>query len=794
MESKSSRMTAWSRALAILIGLSTYAVSSAQVQVTTYHNDIGRTGLNPSETILTQATVNPKTFGHLFSLPVDGQVYAEPLYLPQVAVPGKGTHNVVYVATEHNSVYAFDADNNSAANSQPLWHVNFGPTIPSVDTWTSTISPEVGITGSPVIVPQQVPIMYVVSATKTFDAKGNPIYAQTLHALDVRSGAEMLGGPVKVQGSVPGTGDGSVKGLVAFNPLSQLNRAALLFVPLKAYLGPSSPSSRPPAGPIAPGTIYVAIGSHSDSLPNYHGWVFAFDATNLSLLKIFCTGPNSKTDPSGYPVAGAGIWQGGCGPASDGSSIYFSTGNGLFNPSIGGYGDSILRLADRTMTVLDYFAPHNQQQLDDYDTDLGSGGVMLLPKEVNSLGGPSLLVHSGKEGTIVLANQSNLGKNGPTDQVVGEMPHVLSMLFGAPAYFNGYVYYGSTGTRLVGFPIKNGKFSPVGPSTETFNVFYGMGTVPSISSNGNTNGIVWAVQTQKGVVKLPAILHAYAAGNLSVELYNSGATNGRDSIDVPVKFATPMIANGKVYLGLNSSVAVFGLGSWPNSPRLSVPSGRYQNSVTVSLSDLTPGSVVTYTLDGSLPSRTSSRYAGPITLTSSASFRTRLFTESSAGGPVVEAEYMIDPVIGTGTGLRGTYVASGPVGHSNLVEKRIDPSIDFEWLTQSPFSNQKVEHWKAEWTGRLQAESSGRYTFSTNGSEGVTLWVNGKLLLDTSPFTDQATTSGTIALRAGAKYSIKMEYVHNGNTMPLQLFWSGTGLAKEILPTSQLYSDRVAEK
>jgi len=284
----------------------------AQVSVTTYHNDTFRTGLNSSETILTPANVNSKSFGLLFSLPVDGQVYAQPLYLSQVSIPGKGKHNVIYIATEHNSVYAFDADSNAGVDSQPLWHVNFGPTVPAPLTYSALVSPEVGITSTPVIVSGPSPILYVVSSTYSVNAKGTQLFAHALHALDATTGLEKLGGPIQIKATILGNGSGSLGGHLTFADQWQHNRAALLFVPSSTTGSIHSGSHI-----TVPGTVYVPFGSYGDPGP-YHGWLFAYDAATLTQVSVFCTGPNARNDPSGYPLAGAGIWGGGCGPCSDG--------------------------------------------------------------------------------------------------------------------------------------------------------------------------------------------------------------------------------------------------------------------------------------------------------------------------------------------------------------------------------------------------------------------------------------------------------------------------------------------
>lgn len=780
--------TAPIRQLFLTLTTSLYAISAmAQVNVTTYHNDMGRTGLNCLETVLTPANVNSKSFGLLFSQPVDGQVYAQPLYLSNVNIPGKGIHNVVYVATEHNSVYAFDADSNTGANAQPLWHVNFGPAVPSSDTITALISPEKGITGTPVLIPGTTPVLYVVAFTKTVVKGSNPVYAQSLHALDATTGLERVGSPVAISGSVPGKGDGSVNGVVAFNPLWQLQRAALLYVPMT--LNSVGAIKTPPAQSIS-GTIYVAFGSHADIFP-YHGWVFAYDALTLKQIGIFNTGPNSTTDKSGYPICGAGIWQGGSGPASDGNNIFFSTGNGMFNPSIGSYGDSIISLKDRVFTVADYFAPSDQEWLNDYDMDLGAGGVMVLPKEVNATGGPNCLIHAGKEGTVYLMNRSKLGGYGPTDNVLQELPRFIGAVRGAPAYFNGSIYYGTGYNTLVALQIKSGMIKNSGFTSKTSTYFMNTGAVPSVSSNGLSNGIVWAIQgNQKITSTTPAALHAYDAQNLATELYNSNATGGRDTLDQTLHFNVPTVANGKVFVGTATKVAVFGLGKWASTPSIVTPSGTYQRNTTVTLSGFQPNQKVVYTVDGTEPTAFSTRYRGPVTLNSSCTFKARAFSEGLGPSAVVQADYLIDPFIGTGDGLTGRYLAEKPPISSLQPTMRVDPAIDFNWKGEAPIDGMDGQSFTCEWTGFLQAKSTGRYRLSSSLESGVTVSINGKQIFDNSSQLEYPTNEGMVYLVAGQKVPIKVSYTHYGGRDPFQLFWTGPGLPTEVIPTSQLYTGK----
>ena len=364
------------------LGTTAAIALATPIQVLTYHNDVARTGRNTNETVLTLANVNTNNFGLLWTYPVDGYVYAQPLILTNVTVPGKGVHNVVYIATEHNSVYAFDADNNAGSNAAPLWQVSFinpaaGITsVSNSDAGCADLVPEIGITSTPVIDPVSGTI-YVEANTKEVVTNVTN-FVQRLHALDVTTGAEKFGGPVLVQASVPGTGDGSTQ--VVFNALTSFNRTGLL---------------------LNNGVVYFGCGSHCDN-PVFHGWLFGFNSQTLATSSIFLTTPNGSE---------AGIWAAGGGPAADtNGNIFTSTGNGTFSPTNGNYGDSFLRLStSNSLAVADYFTPYNQVGLDESNKDIGSGGVVVLPDEVGSVAHPHLLVGAGKQGTIYLVDRDNMG-------------------------------------------------------------------------------------------------------------------------------------------------------------------------------------------------------------------------------------------------------------------------------------------------------------------------------------------------------------------------------------------------
>lgn len=517
---------------------------NGQVNVLTYHNDLSRTGQNLNETILTPARLEAGEFGPLFSNPVDGQVYGQPLYMWGLNVAGKGLHNVVFIVTEHDSVYAFDADSNTGSNAAPLWQVSFlnpaaGITsVPSDTLGCQAISPEMGITSTPVIDPNTGTLYVVAMTLEDF----GQTYVHRLHALDVATGQEKPGSPVQIEASAPGTGDGNT--VVIFKPSLYKERAGLLLLN---------------------GVVYTAWSSNCDS-GNYHGWVISYDAKTLERVAIYTSTPNWE--------AGS-IWQSGAAPAADGNgNIYTITGNGTFDAAGGGsdLGDSVIKLSPANgLSVLDYFTPFNAGLLDVKDIDLGSSGALLLPDSAGTPQHPHLLVTGGKEGRIYLVDRESMGHFSPSSdsQIVQSLPTAIGPLYGIPVYFNNTVFFSGQNDTLKAFPISEGLLSET-PSSQSAGTIAGMGSVPSISANGAVQGIIWTIQ--------PDALYAYDATNLGNELY-------RASYGSYVKFSTPTIANGKVYVGTGGSVAVFGL---PSAPRISA----MLNSGGSGAGPVAPGSVI----------------------------------------------------------------------------------------------------------------------------------------------------------------------------------------------------------
>jgi len=528
----------------------------SQVTVLTYRNDVARTGENTNETTLNLANVNTNTFGKLFSYAVDGYVYAQPLYMTNVAIPGKGTHNVTFVATEHDSVYAFDADDNSGPNATPLWQVSFidptagVTTVPPADTGEAgDLVPEIGITSTPVI-DATTGTLFVEAKTK--ETAGGTHYVHRLHALDLTTGAEKFGGPVEIQAIVTGGGVGNNgAGQVPFEPLRELNRPGLLLLN---------------------GVVYLGYGSHGDNGP-YHGWLLGYNAQTLQQVAAYNTTPNGGE---------GAIWQGGAGPAADAfGNIYFITGNGTFSTNNAdnnqnNFGNSFMRLSTTNgLVVVDYFTPSDQQALNDGDIDLGSGGALVLPDVVGSATHPHLVVGAGKDGTIYLLDRDNLGHYNSTDdsQVVQSIPGaiggpgyppIISGSFGIPAYFNDRVYFVGVGDVLKAFRFSSGTLvsTPDSVSPTTFGF---PGASPSVSASGTGDGIVWALQNEAYSSSGPAVLHAYKASNVAIELYNSSQAGNRDTAGPAVKFTVPTVVNGKVYVGGQYALTVFGLFPLPTA-------------------------------------------------------------------------------------------------------------------------------------------------------------------------------------------------------------------------------------
>jgi len=511
--------------------------SAAQVNVTTYHNDNGRTGQNTKETILTTSNVNSTDFGKLFSQTLDGYSYSQPLYVANVAIPNEGTHNVVYVATMNDSVYAFDADSNTGSNSSPLWKVNFTDaakgitTVPTSDLHCAdSITTQVGIFSTPVINTANDTI-YVVARTLE-----NGVYYFRLHALNITTGAEEFGGPVVITASVNGTGSGASGGKITFNAQLENQRAALLY---------------------QNGLVYVSFGSLCD-YGQYHGWMFAYNDSTLAQSAVWLTTPNGKE---------GAIWQTGNGPAGDANyNTFISVANGTFDVNTSGtdYGQSVVKVAppsSGSFPILDYFTPYNALTYNTTDLDIGSSGLSLLPNQTGTYA--HLLVQGDKAGNLFLVNRDNMGhyNSSNNNQIVQYIANANPGMWSSPAWWNNYVYTGASGDYIKAytFSTKTELLSTT-PTSQTSSKYSYPGTTVSISSNGTTNGIVWALKNSSYKTTTgEAELHAYKATNLASQLYTSTTNSTRDEPGAPIKFTVPTVVNGKVYITTQKALVVYGL-------------------------------------------------------------------------------------------------------------------------------------------------------------------------------------------------------------------------------------------
>ena len=477
--------------------------------VFTYHNDLSRDGVNSKEYALNTSTVKAATFGKRFACAIDASAYAQPLWVANVAIGG-GTHNVLIAATVHDTVYAFDAD---ASPCQTYWSKSL---LASGETWVNNmdvggsldLAPDIGIVGTPVIDPTTNTI-YVVSKSKN----GATIH-QRLHALSLIDGSEKFNGPQEIAATFSG---------ISFSPLSQNQRAGL------ALLN---------------GVVYIAHGSHGD-IGTYYGWIQGYNAATLAQVSVFNDTPGAGM---------GGIWMAGGAPAFDSSNnMYVITGNGNFD-GVTLFGDSFLKLSTPGLTVSSFFAPADQASLDSGDTDFGSGGATIL---IDQPSGPvqRLAIGGGKEGTLFLLNRDNLGGNTNNDAGAVQTFSVGNKIFCTPAFWQNTLYVTpiTDHVKSYTFNATTGQFTTA-PASQSPSTFGFPGSTPSISSQGTSNGIVWA--TEKGTG--PAVLHAYDATNLGTELWNS-ANSSADQAGQAVKFTVPTVANGKVYVGTAGEISAYGL-------------------------------------------------------------------------------------------------------------------------------------------------------------------------------------------------------------------------------------------
>lgn len=801
----------------------------AGTPVLTYHNDLQSTGVNATETLLTHASVNTATFGKQFATQVDGQVYAQPLYVPGLNFTSgtqAGVHNTVLVATEHNTIYWIDANGGNVIWTLSLNDIN-NPfvnrinatsitSVPSGETGSGDMVPETGTTATPTI-DLATKMMYVESKSKQI-VGGNlnaPHYVHTIYKINIETGAIAAsrnysdtiysGGNYTyrttetgtgVDPYVVGTGDGAInvggESRVYFNGLRQMNRPGLV---------------------LYNGQIISASASHGDNGP-YHGWVLAFDANTLATTAAFNTTPNGGL---------GGIWQSGGIPAIDSQGfIYFETGNGTFDSNNGvamtaqgfqgraNYGDCFLKLAfDPTSTqanqngnpngwglkLVDYFSPFNNQQLDSADVDLGSGGVTVLPDSAGSAAHPRLLVGSGKEGKIYLIDRDNMGKFNPnTDNVVQTVGGGINGSLNTPAFFNGRLYYfpGYSGNGR-SFALSDGQIGSYQQTSDTIGYLNG---TPSISANGVANGIVWVIDRGSNQLK------AYNADNLTQQLWTSGqAANNRDQLGPVVKFTVPTVADGQVFVGTSNQLVVYGPPVAPTSSP-AAPSGltlsapafnrvvlnwvdQSSNEDSFLIERSTGGGA--WTQIATVSANATSYADTTVLATTSYSYRIRShntfntdsYSSYVTAGPVTTPQA---PPTGTGDGLAVSYFIDG-FRHlaGNPVLTRVDASADFDWGNGSPGAGVPTDGFSARWVGTKTPTATGNYTFHTISDDGIRLWVNDQLVIDN--WTDHPPTDnyGTISLTAGTAASIRLEYFESGGGAVARLRWSGPGLAETPL-------------
>jgi hypothetical protein len=760
----------------------------AQTSVVTQHNDAARTGANLTETILTTTNVNVSEFGKLFERAVDDEIYGQPLYANGVSVPGVGIKNVVYVATNNDSVYAFDADD--VTRTTPLWRVNYTNPAAGIVPVSRTdvgqacgtyvdFAGNIGIGGTPAIdaVSQTI---YFVARTKE-----NGTFVQRLHALDIRDGTERAGSPVVIQASVTGTGDGrDAQNNIAFNARTENQRAGLL---------------------VDHGTLYITWASYCDQGP-YHGWILGYDVSSLQQVMVYNTSPDGGL---------GGIWQSGGGLAADATgNLYALTGNGSFNGDTGGrnFGNSFIKVSPAG-SLLDWFTPYNWSFLNATDEDLGIQNALLIPNT-------NLVVGGGKEGVMYVVDRSNMGhfRAGNNGQVVQSFQaSSAARMNGAPVYWNSptygpAIYVWPAGDPLKVFRLVGTQFTIPASAQSTALAAGGMpGGMLSLSANGGAagTGILWATLSNAADANhapQPGILRAYDAGNVTRELWNSQQNAARDALGNFSKFSPPTVVNGKVYVASQSNkLVVYGLlgaGTGNTAPvvnagvdqTLPAPgAAALAGTATDDGNPVPPGLLTTTWSLVSGPAAVT--FAAPNALKTSATFQVPgayTLRLTAFDGQAASSDDMIVVVAapaGSGTGLLAQYFndAGSGVYFTALALTRTDPAIDFDWASASPDPAVQADNFSVRWSGQVQPPVTGSYTFTTSSDDGVRLYVNGQLLIDN--WTDHGVTqnSGTVALTGGQKYDIRMEYYDHGQLATARLSWAYPGQTIQVVPQWTLY-------
>ena len=700
----------------------------SQTAVTTWRNDIARTGRNSRETILTPANVKASSFGRLFSLPVDGAVYAQPLYVPNLQIPGKGVHNVLFVATQHDSVYAFDAGSNTGENSRPLWQISLisadhGATLGAMpvssDELGHDIIPEVGITGTPVIDLASKTLYVVAKWTE------NGGVVQRLHALDILTGNERPNSPVEIRASSPGSGSGSVDGVITFDKRWENNRPGLLLLN---------------------GIVYLGYGSHGDNGP-WHGWILAYDGQTLQQTGAYNPTPNG---------IGSGFWMAGAGLAADVADpvnhpfgrMFVSTGNGSFNATppfnnSQNFSDDILNLdlANGKPSIADSFTPFTEEELNWSDEDLGSGGVLLLPDQTTGAH-RRLLVQSGKQGIIYLVDRDNMGGFTPgRDNIVQEIRGQIQGLWSTPAYWSKHVYFAGANDKLKAFTLTDGQLSWTPSAVSPDSVGY-PGASPAISANAKENAIVWMVDSSGFTNDAPAVLTAHDANDVASLLYSSSEVSDRDNPGAAVKFVVPTVADGKVYVGAAGQVSVFGLmhpGLQAAAPTFSPGPQSFSGSLEVSIADATPGAIIYYTLDGSAPNQSSPVYGGPVVITGDTTINAVAAAPGVADSSHSTASYRLanaENAIDFGTGFSNALQQMGgnpPMtfnGSSRLDDTRLQLTDGGYQEAGSAFYSTAVNirSFKTDFTFQLSNAAADGFTFTLQGQGANALGGSGGAL------------------------------------------------------------------
>ncbi len=680
--------------------------------VLTFHNDAARSGVQSQETILSPTSVNSATFGKLTTFSVDGYVFPQPLYVSNYAISDSKQHNVLIVATEHDWVYAFDADGNNPPAGY-LWRTSL---LGTGETWanygdvgTYDIYPDIGIVGTPVI-DRTAGVIYVIAKSKT--TSGTLRFIQRLHALNLATGTEQLNGPTVIQASLPGTGDGQTT--VSFDPFRNNQRAALLLAPTP---GGSSPRS-----------VFIAWGSHGDNTP-YHGWVISYNAADISQQ----TGAWVDT-PNG---AQGGIWMSAGGLSTDGAgNIFGASGNGSFDANQSGsdYAETLFKLQPATQTtglvISDWFAPANELSESNSDQDFGVGGApVIVPNQSGPI--PHLILTADKTGRIFLLNRDNLGHFGnPANTDIQDFSNGGFSIHSNLVFFNNTLYLTPDGGPVEAWTFNptTGTFdtTPQSKSVHTFgcNGCDGGGSNFSISGNGTAGGILWAVDYSLGSAGSPAVLYAYDATNVADELYDSGQASGnRDQAVVAVKFTAPTIANGKVFVAGRNGVTVYGL--FPvtvptaAAPAFSPVAGTYSGAQSVTLSDSTPNATIYYAIDGSNPTTSSAVYSTPISITATTTIKAIATAPTYLTSSVASATYTIstsgDGSVSDGGGFAGANMALN--GSAKIYGSRLRLTDEGQKEAGSAFfpTTLSVLNFVTDFSFQLTKPKADGFTFAIQG-------------------------------------------------------------------------------